>query len=62
LQLEHDLLKKANELLKNPHGLFARLCAVETDCAILLIGGELPMSYWRHSTPLKNVAHGLLRT
>lgn len=62
LQLEHDLLKKANELLKNTHGQFARLCAVETDCARLLIRGELPMSYWRHLTPLKNVAHGLLRT
>jgi transposase-like protein len=60
--VEHYLLKKANEILKNTHGLLARLCAVETHCAILLIRGELPMSYWRHLTPLKNVANGLLRT
>lgn len=39
-----------------------RLCAVETGCATLPAGGELPTAYWRRSTPLKNVAHGLLRT
>ncbi|WP_110760772.1 transposase [Rhizobium sp. UGM030330-04] len=39
-----------------------RLCAVETGGVTIAAGGELPKAYWRRSTPLKNVAHGLLRT
>ncbi len=38
------------------------LCAVETGRATLTVGRELPTAYWRRSTPLKNVAHGLLLT
>jgi transposase len=30
--------------------------------ATVFSGGELPMAYWRHPTPLKNVAHGPMRT
>ncbi|NKX17454.1 helix-turn-helix domain-containing protein [Ochrobactrum pseudogrignonense] len=39
LQLEHDLLKKANEILKTITGLGPPV-RVETDCAILLIRGS----------------------
>jgi transposase len=55
LTLENRLLKKRSRAL-------VRLCAVETGHATLAAGGELPTAYWRRSTPLKNVAHGLLRT
>jgi transposase len=55
LKVERDILKKLSRAV-------ARLCAVETGRVILHSGGELPMAFWRHSTPLKNVAQGLMRT
>ena len=48
--------------IKKRSRALARLCAVETGHATVVGGGELPAAYWRLSTPLKNVAHGLLRT
>ena len=61
LRREVAKLKAERDILKNRRRAVARLCAVETP-ATLFSGGELPMAYWRHLTPLKNVAHGLLRT
>ncbi len=54
-------VEEERDLLKNRRRDAARLCAVETP-ATLFSGGELPMAYWRHPTPLKNVAHGPMRT
>ena len=61
LRKEVAKLKAERDILKNRRRAAARLCAVETP-ATLACGGELPMAYWRHSTPLKNVAHGPMRT
>jgi len=58
---ENRVLREEREVLKTIPGR-ARLCAVETGCAMVLAGGSRPMAYWRHDTPLKNVAHGCLRT
>jgi transposase len=62
LRKEVAKLKAERDILKNRPRPAARLCAVETACAIFGFGGELPMAYWRYLTPLKNVAHGPMRT
>jgi transposase len=62
LKRELTRVTEERDILKNRPRPAARLCAVETACAIFGFGGELPMAYWRHLTPLKNVAHGLMRT
>ena len=61
LKKELARVTEERDILKNRRRAMARLCAVETP-ATLLSGGELPMAYWRHPTPLKNVAHGPMRT
>jgi transposase len=63
LRLKRELARvtEEREILKNRPRVDARLCAVETP-ATFACGGELPMAYWRHSTPLKNVAYGPMRT
>lgn len=61
LKKELARVTEERDILKNRRRAVARLCAVETP-ATLLAGGELPMAYWRHPTPLKNVAHGPMRT
>ena len=60
LHKEVAKLKAERDILKNRRRAAARLCAVETP-ATLAHGGELPVA-WRHLTPLKNVAHGPMRT
>lgn len=62
LRCEVAKLKAARDILRKRSRASSRLCAVETGGAKLTAGGELPTAYWRHSTPLRNVAHGLLRT
>jgi transposase len=52
LRKEVAKLKAERDILKNRRRADGRLCAVETP-ATLACGGELPMAYWRHSTPLK---------
>jgi transposase len=54
-------VEEERDILKNRRRVVALLCAVETP-ATLARGGELPMAYWRRLTPLKNVAHGPMRT
>ena len=61
LRKEVAKLKAERDILKNRPRAAARLCAVET-ADNLGPGGELPMAYWRRPTPLKNVAHGPMRT
>ena len=43
----------------------ARLCAVEIACAMLHYEGRRPFAYWwsvSGQNPVKNVAHGVMRT
>ena len=47
LRRENRILKEEWELLKKPSRAAARLCAVETACAIIVPGGQLPIGYWR---------------
>ena len=61
LRKEVAKLKAERDILKNSPRPAARLWAVETP-ATVAPGGELPMAYWRHPTPSKNVAHGPMRT
>lgn len=62
-QLKRELARVTEErdtLKTVPGG--ARLCGVETGHAMDGPGGSRPIAYWRHDTPLKNVARGHLRT
>ena len=61
LKRELTRVTEERDILENRRRAVARLCAVKTP-ATLACGGELPMAYWRQSTPLKNVAHGPMRT
>ena len=47
LRPEVRILKEERDILKKPSRAAARLCAVETACATLRPGGQLPMAYWR---------------
>jgi hypothetical protein len=49
-------------LPKKPSRAAARLCAVETACAILIVWRAVADRLLEGLTPLKNVAHGLMRT
>ena len=62
LKRELDRTRMERDVLKNDHGLRSACARYKHARATLLAGGELPTAYWRLSTPLKNVAHGLLRT
>jgi transposase len=61
LRLENRVLKKERDIQKTVPGR-ARLWAVETGRGIRVLEGSRPVAYWRHDTPLKNVARGRLRT
>ena len=47
---------------KKPSQVVARLCAVETACVILDVWRAVADRLLEGLTPLKNVAHGLMRT
>ncbi|AZN73313.1 hypothetical protein D5400_20295 [Georhizobium profundi] len=52
LKKELARVTEERDILKNRWRAAASLCAVETPVTRAR-GGELPMAYWRHTTPLK---------
>jgi transposase len=46
LRKEVRLLREEREVLKKPFRVGARLCAVETACAMLRYEGQRPFAYW----------------
>ncbi len=62
LRKEIRLLREERDFLKKPSLAAARLCAVETACAILIVWRAVADRLLEGLTPLKNVAHGLMRT
>ncbi len=62
LRKEIRLLREERDFLKKPSLAAARLCAVETVCAILIVWRAVADRLLEGLTPLKNVAHGLMRT
>ena len=61
LRRENRILKEERDFLKNRPGPFARLYAVATACDMLNARRVVAVSLLVASTPLKNVAHGLMR-
>lgn len=62
LKREVAKLKAERDILKNCHGPFARLRAVETAYAILAPRRVAAVSLLEAQSPLKNVVHGWMRT
>jgi transposase len=62
LRLENRVLKEERDILKKTVPGWVRLCAVETGYGMAAAGGSRTIAYWWLDTPLKNVAHGHLRT
>ena len=62
LRREVAKLKVERDILKNGRGPAIRLRGGETVGARIVGGGERPLAFWWHFTPLKDVVHGLLRT
>ena len=62
LRREVQKLRAERDILKNDHGPWARLFAVETADAILSAWRVAAVSLLEAQSPLKNVVHGWMRT